>query len=363
VGFAHLRTSLIAAAIALAGLAFAGAARAHDTSYSAVDLDLRADGAAMRVTIHSVDLAYLLDEPPPPKGADAGLWLESAPRLATLVAGRCEISADGRRLTPQFIGATRRDDGRGLTLEFRAPWTHRPGRLDVRARLLPEDPQHETFLNVFESGRALRQDVLSGDHWSATVFGAGGAGLWAVAASFVPTGIHHIFTGPDHILFVIGLLLLGGSLSRLLKIVSGFTLAHSLTLALAALGIVNPPVRLIEPLIAASIVLVGVENLMSRPGAPDRRAALAFGFGLIHGFGFAGVLRETGLPREALAAALVSFNVGVEMGQACIVLAFVPLLAWMRARLPRQAPALLGSGSWAVIVAGGWWLVQRVFAG
>ena len=208
----------------------------------------------------------------------------------------------------------------------------------------------------------IRQDVLGASRPGTTVFAAGGAGLLAVAAAFIPTGVHHIFTGPDHILFVIGLLLLGGSLARLLKVVSGFTLAHSLTLALAALGIVNPPARVIEPLIALSIVLVGVENLTARPGAPDRRAWIAFGFGLIHGFGFAGVLRETGLPREALAAALVSFNLGVELGQACIVLACVPVLAWLRSHAPRRAPALIASGSWGVIVAGSFWLVQRVLS-
>jgi hypothetical protein len=361
VGLAHLRTALAAATLAL--LSLAGAALAHDTSFSTLDLDLRSDGATMRVTLHSPDIAYLLGDPPVPATADAGRWIASAPRLASLIAGRCELSGDGRRLTPAYAGTTRRDDGRGLVLSFRAPWSHRPGRLDVRARLLPEDPQHETFLNVYSGGRVIRQDVLEARHASSTVFGGGGAGLLAVAASFVPTGIHHIFTGPDHILFVIGLLLLGGSLSRLLRIVSGFTIAHSITLALAALGIVNPPARVIEPLIALSIVLVGVENLMSRPGAHDRRGALAFGFGLIHGFGFAGVLRETGLPREALAAALVSFNVGVELGQACIVLACVPLLAWVRNRAPARTPLLVGSGSWGVIAAGSFWLVQRVLTG
>src|SRR5262249_4492575 len=145
---------------------------------------------------------------------------------------------------------------------------------------------------------------------------------------------------------------------------------------LAALGVVNISPRVVEPLIALSIVLVGVENLraVSRREVagggsgkeegrrPDRRAAIAFGFGFIHGLGFAGVLRETGLRREALASWLLSFNGGVEVGQACIVLAIVPLLALLRTRGPRLAPAIAATGSWGVIAAGSYWLVQRVIA-
>ena len=349
--------------VALAAVAvLAPAARAHDTSFSTLDLVLAPAGVEVGVSLHPTDLAYLLGEPPPAPRTDAARWLPQAPRLAALLAGRCAIAADGRPLLPAFARAESRENGRTLTLHYRAAWDRRPGRLDVRARFLPDDSQHETFLNVYDGARVIRQDVLGASRPGTTVFAAGGAGLLAVAAAFIPTGVHHIFTGPDHILFVIGLLLLGGSLARLLKVVSGFTLAHSLTLALAALGIVNPPARVIEPLIALSIVLVGVENLTARPGAPDRRAWIAFGFGLIHGFGFAGVLRETGLPREALAAALVSFNLGVELGQACIVLACVPVLAWLRSHAPRRAPALIASGSWGVIVAGSFWLVQRVLS-
>src|SRR6185503_11468236 len=161
------------------------------------------------------------------------------------------------------------------------------------------------------------------------------AGAFAVLRAYVEQGVHHILIGPDHILFVIGLLLPGGGMVRLLKVVTAFTLAHSVTLALAALGVVNPPARLVEPLIALSIVWIGVENLRramrARPDAAplggDRRAAIAFGFGLVHGFGFAGVLAQFGLPKFALGWSLVGFNLGVEIGQAAIVLAVAPLLA------------------------------------
>src|SRR6185369_9937866 len=110
------------------------------------------------------------------------------------------------------------------------------------------------------------------------------------------------------------LLLLGGTMGRLLKIVTAFTIAHSITLALATFQLVNPSPRIIEPAIALSIVAVGIENLVAQRRQRDVRAMLAFAFGFIHGFGFASVLREFGLPREALGVALASFNVGVELG-------------------------------------------------
>ena len=146
-------------------------------------------------------------------------------------------------------------------------------------------------------------------------------GLWAVFTAFTASGIHHIAIGPDHILFIVGLLLLGGSIRRLLAIVTAFTLGHSVTLALATLQIVEPPARLIEPAIALSIVYVGADNLLVGQRGRDVRPWVALFFGLVHGFGFASVLRETGLPPRALGLSLFSFNLGVEIGQAAIVVA------------------------------------------
>jgi hypothetical protein len=130
--------------------------------------------------------------------------------------------------------------------------------------------------------------------------------------------------------------------------------------------VVSPPARIVEPLIALSIVVVGIGNLRARAAsakpAVDARVWAALGFGLIHGFGFAGVLREFGLPREALGLSLFAFNAGVEVGQACIVGAVAPLLALARARAPRQAPVVVTAASVLVVLAGAWWFVERVFA-
>src|SRR4029079_8224027 len=114
------------------------------------------------------------------------------------------------------------------------------------------------------NGALLRQSVLSAESPEVSAYTGGPAGVWAVVRTVVATGIHHIFTGPDHILFVIALLLLGGGLAKILKITTAFTLAHSITLALAVTGVLRPPSRIIEPLIALSVVWVAVQNLRSR---------------------------------------------------------------------------------------------------
>jgi hydrogenase/urease accessory protein HupE len=182
--------------------------------------------------------------------------------------------------------------------------------------------------------------------------------------TFIPSGIEHILIGPDHILFLVGLLLLGGSLRRLLVIVTAFTLGHSVTLSLAALNILTPPSWLVEPAIALSIVVIGVDNLMQRTGqGRDLRAWVAGGFGLVHGFGFASVLREFGLPQEALGWSLFSFNVGVELGQLAIVVVVASLLALIRRRSAAADKWIVITGSAVVIAAGAYWFVERVFFG
>jgi hydrogenase/urease accessory protein HupE len=181
----------------------------------------------------------------------------------------------------------------------------------------------------------------------------------AVARKFVASGIHHILIGPDHLLFLVGLLLLGGSLRQLALVVTAFTLAHSVTLSLAVLDILSPPAWLVEPAIALSIVYVGADNLTVR-GGRDMRAWIAFTFGLIHGFGFATVLKEMALPARALGWSLFSFNLGVELGQLAVVLAVATALAAVRARSEAAGRRLAFAGSIVVIAAGTFWFIERV---
>ena len=352
----------VAVLASLVGIAtLASAAGAHSQPFSYADIRLQPSGMTLTLSVHPIDGAAALGMAAPDSLLDPAIGAPPRLALAARLATRMSIEADGRVTALEVVSARPRTDKPGVTIEYRAAWARMPGRVRVHALLFPNDSQHQTFLNVYELGHLRRQDVLAAEHTETSFFTGGAQGVLAVTGTFLAAGIHHIFIGPDHILFVIGLLLLGGGLKRILKVITAFTVAHSVTLALAAFQIVNPPSRVIEPLIAMSIVFVGVENLRWRPGHRDARVIIAFGFGFIHGFGFASVLREFGLPREALAAALFAFNAGVEVGQACIVLAVVPLLGLVRARAPRLAPRVVMAGSVFVVLAGAFWFVQRVF--
>ena len=145
----------------------------------------------------------------------------------------------------------------------------------------------------------------------------------------------------------------------MLKVVTAFTLAHSITLSLAALGLISLPSRLVESAIAASVIFAALSNL--RGAVELKRWVMAFVFGLIHGFGFASVLADLGLPQNALVLALVGFNVGVEIGQLAIVAVFLPL-AFLLRRTRFYQVAVLKGGSLIVALLATWWLVQRAFA-
>jgi hypothetical protein len=175
---------------------------------------------------------------------------------------------------------------------------------------------------------------------------------------FCELGLEHIWTGYDHLLFLLALLLPGGSIFRLAGIVTAFTVAHSLTLALAVLGILSLPSTPVEIAIAASIIYAAATNL--RTGAADHRIALTFFFGLIHGFGFAGILQTAGLSEGAVLVPLAAFNIGVEAGQLAVVIAAVAVL---RAAGRVVDPSLIRNwGSWLIIAAGVFWLVERTTA-
>jgi hydrogenase/urease accessory protein HupE len=232
----------------------------------------------------------------------------------------------------------------------------------VAARLFPYDPNHQTFLNFYEGDDLTSQAILDRNHAEFEYFAGTRQGVMAVIRKFVPTGVHHILIGPDHLLFLVGLLLLGGSIRQLLLIVTAFTLAHSITLTLAALSLVTPPASIIEPAIALSIVYVGIDNLLVR-GGRDVRGWIAFLFGFIHGFGFASVLREMGLPSRALGWSLFSFNLGVEIGQLFVVVIVASALLTLRARNETAGRRLALAGSLAVAVMGAFWFIQRVFFG
>jgi hydrogenase/urease accessory protein HupE len=248
-----------------------------------------------------------------------------------------------------------------LKLPFRFALDGRPGRLAVTADVFPYDPRHQTFLNIYEDDE-LTQAILERGRTAFEYFTGTRRGSFSVLKKFLPAGVHHILIGPDHVLFLVGLLLLGGTIRRLALIVTGFTVAHSITLSLAALNLVTPPARIIEPAIALSIIFVGADNLLVKTaaGSRDLRAWIAFAFGFIHGFGFANVLREMDLPPRALGWSLFAFNLGVEVGQLLVVAVVAASLAALRSWNEAAGRRVAVAGSVAVMAAGAFWFIERV---
>ncbi len=337
-------------------------AQAHPAPFSYLDLHLeeaRIDGV---VTVHVIDLAHELHSDEPALLLDQSVLSRQYSQIGSILGQRIHIGPGNLApLVWQSIEPVAGDDAVRLT--FTIP-SASPAALEVAAQLFPYDPAHQTFVNIYE-GDALSQQWIMGDGAGPRTHYAGtSAGVLAVLGTFIPSGVHHIMIGPDHILFVIGLILLGGSWRRLALIVTSFTLGHSLTLTLAALEIVMIPSAVIEPLIALSIVVVGADNLL-RGAEPEKsrdfRCVFAFAFGLIHGFGFAYVLRELALPDRQLAWSLFGFNLGVEIGQLAIVLAVTGLLLLIRRRSDKLARQIATIGSLAVIAAGAYWFIERVF--
>lgn len=334
--------------------------QAHPIPFSYLDVRLNTSQIEGTLAAHIVDLAHDLNVEPPESLLDARIAESKKTEIAQLIKTRLTLIADGQRIEPELLSVVPLHDRQALSCELRFNNTTRPSALRIECALFPYDPQHQTFLNVYEDDNLAHQEIFTQDH-QIFVYRGDRQDWRSVLREFIPSGIYHIFTGPDHILFIIGLLLLGGSVLRLLSIVTAFTIAHSITLSLAALNVVNPPARLIEPAIALSIVYVGIDNLMVSSKSRDVRAWIAFFFGFVHGFGFAGVLREFGLPRQALGWSLFGFNFGVEIGQACIVIVVASLLAVLRTRIETASRAILVVGSVCVIVAGSYWFIQRLF--
>jgi hydrogenase/urease accessory protein HupE len=344
----------------LGALAMAPSAAAHPAPFSYLDVSLGEQAVDVAVVAHVYDLAHDLGIESPYFLLDPAGVAARRGDLVALLGPRLELAADGRALACRSSAAPEviADHG-AVRVAFSCPLDRPAGVVRVGAAMFPYDPKHQTFLNVYEHGALQSQAILDRDHAALEYFAGTRQGALAVAGRFLPAGVHHILIGPDHLLFLVGLLLLGGSLRRLALVVSAFTLAHSLTLSLAVLGVFSPPARLVEPAIALSIVYVGLDNLLVRRGR-DLRAWIALGFGLVHGLGFASVLREMDLPRRALGLSLVSFNLGVEVGQLLVVVVVAFALATLRARSERAGQRLAVVGSVGVVVAGSVWFVQRL---
>jgi hypothetical protein len=266
-------------------------------------------------------------------------------------------------------------DGTYAVLSLHARCARLGETLQVQyAMLFDVDPTHRGLVQWTPAGAAQPQALVFAADSARQELRFAAPSAWETLRQYVVEGIWHIWIGFDHILFLLALLLpavlmrsnrvwlptpsLRSATVEVLKVVTAFTVAHSITLSLAVLGLVSLPSRLVESVIAASVVLAALNNLR---GTIDRRRwVMAFVFGLVHGFGFASVLADLGLPQGALALALVGFNVGVEIGQLAIVAVFLPAAFALRAT-DFYRTGVLRFGSLLVALLASWWFVERAF--
>jgi hydrogenase/urease accessory protein HupE len=272
---------------------------------------------------------------------------------ATIRSG-VSVHAEGQPCAGELLGARLVEED-GVALETRFTCGQAPTRASVELKLLEHLPHgHRHLAHVASSGAGTDAVLLRG----ASILEVGAsAGSGSAVASMLWVGIIHILGGLDHLVFLFGLILVGGTLRGLLMTVTAFTVAHSITIALAVLGLWTPSPSFVEPAIALSVAYVGIENFFVKNA--NRRWLITFPFGLIHGFGFAGALGELQVAREQLVPALVSFNLGVEAGQLAVLALVLPLLLWARRRqwfLTYGVRALSG----VIVLMGVGWFTLRV---
>jgi hypothetical protein len=370
-----MRCALIALLVAV----LAPAAWAHKPSDSYLTLEVKPAGLEGRwdIALRDLDNALELDA----DGNGEVTWGEVRARhgdIAAYASERLKVNADDKPCSIS-VGTQQIDrhtDGAYsvLPLALACEAGSEPARVNITYALFAElDPQHRGLLNLRAPG--LARTAVLGPQQPALAIDLSDADRWSQFVDYVREGVWHIWIGLDHILFLISLLLPSVLLWRtnawqpaeraidafwdVFRVVTAFTVAHSITLSLAVLGVIDLPSRFVEAVIAASVVVAALNNL--RPLVTRRLWMVAFGFGLVHGFGFASVLADLGLPRGALALALVGFNVGVELGQLAIVLVFLPFaFALRRTRFYRRW--VMVGGSLVIAALAAVWFVERAFA-
>jgi hypothetical protein len=349
---------------------------AHKPSDSYLMLSARSGQATLAgqwdIALRDLDLALDLDA-----DRDGAItWRELRTRESDLfdyALGRLSLGSGQTACTvvPGELLVDDHSDGAYAVLRFGVQCSEPVRHLRVGYRLLFDlDASHRGLLRLDVDG-VSRSAVLSPEQ-ATQQFDLAQSSRFDTFMQFVGDGMHHIWIGYDHMLFLISLLLpavlvrrarawqpvvsLRSALLGVLAVVTAFTLSHSITLTLAALDVVGLPSRLVESGIALSVLLASLNNIW--PIVTRRGWVLAFCFGLVHGFGFASVLGDLGLPRDALALALAGFNIGVEIGQLTVVLAVVPLIFILR-RARFYRPGVLVGGSSAIALIAGIWFFGR----
>lgn len=359
------RLRAAAAFVFLASLSTPALAWAHRGSAKSIVVEPTDEGALVRVEVELVDAAVELG-----LGEDASVAAVLAERARVLAW----LASGVRVHSPDRVCEARASDDVALvdgspprlavSIEHRCGLA-RPLRLEDRT-VFPSDPQHEAYVRL-RFGEGMETAVLRRGRQEVEL--GAPASVLSLLGTFAREGVVHLVTGYDHLLFLLSLLLTAGERARdqgraralrdVALVVTAFTLGHSVTLVAAALGWVVLPARLVESVIAASIVLVSALNFL-RPG-PEARSGMpwiALGFGLVHGFGFSSVLAEIGLPTRARVLSLLAFNVGIELAQLAAVLVAIGPLAWL-ARRPGYRTYVVRGGSIAIGALASLWLVER----
>ncbi|HTI36419.1 MAG TPA: HupE/UreJ family protein [Vicinamibacterales bacterium] len=338
--FGRRAAVLVTAALVLAVPAIA---YAHDPGLSALDVRLSGGAAIVELSLAA---------------GDARLACDSFGTIDAFATRTVHVVVDGVDRAASAGAFVAAPSGTTITLTFDA---RAAAQLEVRSdvpRTLARG--HRELVTVRgASGEILARRMLDASLDSVNVGTAGSEPPGQPVGAFLTLGVRHILSGYDHLLFLAALLLGVRRARDVVGTVTAFTVAHSITLAASALAIVRVPPAIVEPLIAASIVVVGIENLVR--GQVDSRWKLTFAFGLVHGFGFAAALRELGLGSNAfdVAVRLACFNGGVEVGQLGVVALMWPVIRRLNAA-PQLRVRLAPACSLLVIGAGGYWMMQRL---
>ncbi len=245
----HVRLAWIALFVTLWPIA----AAAHPVPFSYVDLRLGNPSTQVTLVVHIFDVAHDLGVEPVERLPDPEFLTSRTDEIARLLSPRLAFEGPGGALRATWSRAEPLADRSSLRFVVTLDTPGGLGTVNVNALIFPYDPEHRTFLNVYENDELTAQEILGVDRPAFEYFSGTRQGVLAVIQRFVPSGVHHILIGPDHLLFLIGLLLTGGALRQMVLMVTAFTVAHSVTLALALTGVVNVPGSIVEPLIAASI--------------------------------------------------------------------------------------------------------------
>ena len=328
--------------------------RAHDPGLSALELTATGTSIAATLSISASDVTQLA----------ATTGVDALQAVRNVLGGAVHVSLGDERVLPDHERFEIGSDGARVHLSYMRAVSRQSGRLtvtsDVPTRL---SRGHRELVVVNTDGRVVTERILDATNNSITVdLVVAHRSAIENAWSFLALGVCHILSGYDHLAFLAGLILAAVTLRELAIALTAFTVAHSLSLALVVVGGVHLSPSIVEPLIAASIAWIGIENLLSGRARGKVRWWLVFGFGLIHGFGFAGGLMELGFGSTAreIAIALLSFNGGVEIGQLTAALGMLPLVRLMRSR-PAWRARLVPSCSSLIVAVGCYWLIQRLW--